>query len=1121
MGYREQGSRITETAEAARLAVLDVSGRAGRRGPDGAPGRSGSLAGEDGQRGADAGEAEAGESAGKLELELSLKRDDPNVVVLGGSGVTANGRRASIQQVARIGERGSIDLFACGGAGGAGGHGGHGGHGAMGSAGSDASRYSRGGDGGPGGDGGDGGRGSSGADGGSGGLLRVTVDEGQMHLLMLPKLDVSGGAGGSAGAHGHGGSGGAGGRGGSSYSWTETESYTDSDGNSQTRSTTHYNSGGSDGPPGRSGAAGSGPLRHGRRGDDGTMLWVVRMADGPRTYATRYALSLRKLTLVNDNEDGIFEPEERVHVRDVVVENVGDMPLPSAQGVELSVERRGYVEPEPGVLVVARGLDGHARQTFKGQELSFVIGSYSPSSADEPLRHEETVRLRAHLPAVRRDFEGFHGADAVADATFVVQFPVELSPLETLHSLAPNETARLCFSIRNVSSKSFGHASALGRRVGFRLTLVREGDDSLGDDEIGFFDETGARVPLEPGERGEGGWERALAELGPGEERAFEGTLAVHPDAPTYRHARLRLELLLGRISAPLDARPVQLRGFSVRVARRYEPKPTDLLLVVNNRTTEAELAAWETLCLRLGLSTNVWDLAREGHLDVSRDDGRGSLGDALAGKTVLVLNNAFDTPRGEMVPTQMIDKAQLHELVERGARVAVVGREPKLEHLLLPTREGVHEPASEELEALLEAARPLRVGESTEPFALHARHLFGKPTERDVDHRCGSIEEALERRYPGRRFLVTHAFEPEPVSSFLGVTRYRVAMASIRRIPDVAAGAVLCLAANDRDVHEPSFVLGEHNDLAMLLMLPFDAKLARAEVLLGEVASADAARPRGKEERSRAERDSKAAHAAATRAREAVLVDLAGEIAAAHGAAARPTLAADGSDGSLARLHRLAAWRPSKGAGPVLPDSALGRWIVELAAELRVLARYQMGWLAWIPPFSFVSRRAKVRRRVRAAVERLLEHAFEAGEVREGARAAVRSREKRLRAEVRSDAGGLPLDERVLARLLAPLERHGLTTDAEVFSSGSERVLGADEWRPVEGDDKKRQRRRKAHMGSMAEARASLSGGRASSELLARASTRLRVAETSPTVDEEEALRDEGLDVLLEMRGP
>jgi hypothetical protein len=924
------------------------------------------------------------------------------------------------------------------------------------------------------------------------------------------------------------GTGARGGRGGSSYSWTETESYTDSQGNSQTRSTTHYNSGGSDGLSGRYGAAGSGPLYHGRPGDDGAALWVVRYADGPRTYASRYALALRGLTLVNDNDDGIFEPDERVHVRDVVIENTGDMPLPSAQVVELSLTKQGYVEPEAGVLEVARGLDGHARQTFKGQELAFTIGPWSPSSPDEPLRHEEIVRLAARVPAVRRDFEDFHGPDAVAQATFVIQFPVEASPLETLHSLAPNESARLCFSIRNVSSKSFGHASALGRRVGFRLTLVREGDDSLGDDEVCLFDEAGARVPLEPSSDGAGGWERALSELAPGEERAFEATLAVHPDAPPYRHARLKLELLLGRITAPLDARPVQLRAFSVRVARRYEPKAADLLLVVNNRTTEAELAAWETLAKRLGLSTNVWDLSREGHLDVSRDDGRGALGEALVGKTVLVLNNAFDTPRGEMVPTQMIEKEQLHELVERGARVAVVGREPKLEHLLLPTREGVHEPASEDLEALLEAARPLRVGESTEPFALHETQLFGKPTERDVDHRCAAIERALERRFPGRRFLVTHAFDPEPVSSFFGVVKYRAAKASIRRIPDVAAGAVLCLAAKDRELHDPAFVLGEHNDLATLLVLPFVAKLARAEVLLGEVASADAARPRGKSERQAAEQKSAGAHAAARRAREAVLVDLAGEIAAVHGAAARPTLASDGADGSLARLHQLAAWRPAGQLGaPLLPDSALGAFLVELCAELLVLARYQMGWLAWVPPFSFVSRRAKVRRRVRAAVEALLDHAFASPhgsrDVRRAALRAVRARAKALRGEVRAGSGGAPLDEQVLARLLAPLERHGLTTDAEVFSRGSERVLGFDEWGPVVVDDRKRQKRRKAHMGSMAEARASLAGGRASSELLAQASTRLRVAPSASAgaPEDEEAQVDEGLGLLLEMRGP
>ena len=76
-------------------------------------------------------------------------------------------------------------------------------------------------------------------------------------LHLIGKVLTCGGAPGKAGTNGQGGKGGPGGDGGSSYSWTEysTEYYTDSDGNSQSRSvsTSNYNFGGSTGPQGKNG----------------------------------------------------------------------------------------------------------------------------------------------------------------------------------------------------------------------------------------------------------------------------------------------------------------------------------------------------------------------------------------------------------------------------------------------------------------------------------------------------------------------------------------------------------------------------------------------------------------------------------------------------------------------------------------------------------------------------------------------------------------------------------------------------------------------------------------------------------------------------------------------------
>jgi hypothetical protein len=207
-----------------------------------------------------------------------------------------------------------------GGPGGAGGRGGDGGagrpgrDGAAGKAGQNATKNSpgtdgtrgedgqngtdggNGADGGPGGHGGPGGMGGLGGDGGEGGIggagAQITVVLSgpvawQQRIRQLLQFDVAGGAAGTAGSGGSGGyashggqpgaggaagnsgnggaggHGGAGGAGGNVYSWTETESYTDASGKTQTRSVTKTSPAGNAGANGRRGSSG----RTGRSGN--------------------------------------------------------------------------------------------------------------------------------------------------------------------------------------------------------------------------------------------------------------------------------------------------------------------------------------------------------------------------------------------------------------------------------------------------------------------------------------------------------------------------------------------------------------------------------------------------------------------------------------------------------------------------------------------------------------------------------------------------------------------------------------------------------------------------------------------------------------------------------------
>lgn len=252
MVYREPADELARRearAQTGPLLRLDVTGRPGAGGVPGASGRDGLGSGGDGARGGDAGPASPSERSAQIVVELAADTRDGVAIVKGRTSSRSHGDDQVLTEVG-FDRSGEVELVACGGRGGDGGIGGTGGYGATGRAGSDATRYSSGTNGGPGGDGGDGGKGTSGERGGTGSDVLVRVNDRDTHLLMLVAHDIRGGQGGSAGKNGYGGGGGAGGRGGSSYSWTDTESYTDSQGKTQTRTTFHSSSGGADGPSG-------------------------------------------------------------------------------------------------------------------------------------------------------------------------------------------------------------------------------------------------------------------------------------------------------------------------------------------------------------------------------------------------------------------------------------------------------------------------------------------------------------------------------------------------------------------------------------------------------------------------------------------------------------------------------------------------------------------------------------------------------------------------------------------------------------------------------------------------------------------------------------------------------
>ncbi len=945
MVYREAADPRGAEAEGeptGPLLVLDARGRPGKKGRDGARGANGSRSGEDGDRGADAGEAGEGQPGGRVVLELTVDPASRTTAVVSGTVEKAAGS-VSVSERVELSRAAPIELLATGGAGGNGGNGGDGGDGARGSRGSDATRYSSGSNGGRGGDGGDGGRGTNGGGGGDGGTVVVRTSEHDTHLLMLVRPDVRGASGGAAGKNGHGGAAGPGGSGGSSHSWTESESYTDSNGASQTRTTHHRNSGGSDGPPGRAGDSPTTRLRSGSAGASGEFCIEVRDDSGAvAQYPSCFDLRLVSYVHRNENDDGVYEPGERVFVGKIEVENVGGMPLPAHHDVIVGVTRGGWVEPERApdgrtlTVRAPRGLAAGARHVFEREELALRLGTFAPTGPGGPLSAPETIRLYAALPDVVRSFDAFDAGAGEAQGKIVVRFPVALSPITSLHSVAAGQATRLRASVQNIASKDFGADSALGRALTLRVALA---PSELSAEQVLYFDAEGKRASLASG------FARPIERIAAGTRFELEGTVAIADDAPPYATARIVVTCDLAPVEVSGPPRTIQLEEFTLRVGRAFAGGTADVLFMVNNRTRAEELAAWEAHAASLGLTSATWDVALEDGVEVLDAVARGE----HAFHTIVLLNNMMDTAGGERRPSTLVSKETAFALARRGIRLLCVGKGPKLSELAVPAASCGEPPVPVDATAAarLAALEKLEVGAGTLSLSVETWCFFlsSQPKSQHLEKSARKLARELVRRFPGRRYVVVPRFEVgEARPATLG--RYVSAgTIEVRRAVDAGFGALRAVNVDDASVHAEDFVREQRVFFTFLCTLSFPAKLAilRSSTLPfaedGDVVAL------------------------------AVVADLVAEqeALAVHGhrsgALAVP--------GALPLLTAFSAAFSERLTGPAASRIAL------VVAWLRHVARGRVRFWEWIPPFPWLRRSQQLRTLVEVASRRVTELAL------------------------------------------------------------------------------------------------------------------------------------------------
>ncbi len=1011
---------IAASTAGASIFEFNVSGE---NGADGANGRDGSGSGGDG---ANATQSKPGQHAGEMTIQVSPQSPTGGAVVLKGT-ITPPGKNAPQNQApsVQIGSSGFIVLKARGGKGGDGGNGGDGATGYRGSDGSDATRYSSGSDGSNGGPGGDGGNATSGSNGGKGGRVTVQLSHKDTDLLILFTHDINGGKGGKAGKNGSGGSGGAGGRGGSSYSWTETEydteSYTDSDGNSQTRTVTrtthHSNSGGSDGSRGRSGSDGNARVSNGADAPDGHYQVDVTQEDGSvKTFTERYDLALTGYEITHgQNADSIIEPGEAIQIRKIRVKNTGKMPTPSHQDVLVYLKNSEWAISEGEQLAIPRSIAPGQEVTLE-QVINFKVKDTTITKPGERFVIRDTISPVALMNRANRHFENFPNQQ-----TFEVTYPVEISPITALPSLAPGESTQVIWKVTNISKKDFGGESELRRII--QTGIKRMGGD-LSPESITLTDSEGKPVSLEQG------FLRQISLLKAGESTLVTLNLSVSKNATAYTSSNFHSSLGMGTFDRAAVAKDIQFRDYSVRVAEKYAKSDlSDFLLVTNNKTTREEVNAWRRLTKQIGVGMDIWDISLNGYLDLTRELQSGShLLQDFKGKTIVFLNNEIEVASGKSTSELYLAKSDfLKATREHNINVLILGDTKEstgrsiLERLMIPSDE---KPVSE--------------------VKVTSWNLFSPKgvNAKSVDAQAKALQEQLTAQDPLTRHIVVADVQeaPQIIAKKMGFKQVHHGTLRVFSTLDNRVGTALAVEVPGEKLHTQEYVVSRDNIEALFLSMDFDKKLrilnrlareAKPEMLTGEGGKAFG--------------ESLVA---------AILTDLAQEqaIVRTHGL----------GKGKMPLLEKFVG---TKFGGTATVNVEAKELLLQLASGVRFISSSQVVWWDHLIPlrnnrFRTYETEALVDRFLDLNFGGLKRGVFASSEEVEGgfklneeARKEVATRLKKMlgetKAAIKESKLGKPIE--AMNRVLRPLLRPGVDSSMEVLTTGDSRVMSGghfEKWR-------------------------------------------------------------------------
>jgi hypothetical protein len=528
------------------------------------------------------------------------------------------------------------------------------------------------------------------------------------------------------GRHGRGGSGGPGGDGGSPFYYNELiqqqrydysrECYV-----TETYTITQTVDGGNRGRRGKKGATPAPEPIGGAKGSNGSFQIQVVDGNSSRSYDSRFDLQFVEIKTNHVSKmmkSKTFEFGETVFVTKCKVRNTGGMEMPR-QRVMIGVEacKEVSVSQCSARLFLAKNstlFPGHvmfADEGFLQFDCPFPSNMANRSDFD-PVQKVGWIRYSAHQlgPENATDdiskksdfiekYQKFHAVPK-GDA-FFLSFPIEnRTGIRGVRSLAPGETTWLKLTLENLTIRDLGDLSSPKRSVCVQFYF---GDDQPYDISIRGIEvrgQNGSVIPICPSTSPKG-YRENVPFIG------ARGDITLHLSLklkgvliPTAARAALQADIYVQKIDQLLPngstifqskKRLIQRRIFTLSCQPKFDHDcDADVVIICTTASTQTQVAAWEMMSTKLGLSSKIYSLARYGHLDSGLETENIQLREAFKNKLIVILNeeyhanpNRTESRNSTIRPSQLLSS---HYDYDGSTRFMVVGGQRSSVGQLSPT---------------------------------------------------------------------------------------------------------------------------------------------------------------------------------------------------------------------------------------------------------------------------------------------------------------------------------------------------------------------------------------------------------------------------------------------------